>query len=268
MQQIANKEFQHGRTRNLGIALTEGDYVALLTQDALPSDRHWLARLIGGFAVSPRAAGVIGRHRAYPEHGPFLARDINAMFDRLADFGPLYSLEQGLPSFIYPAGLHWQMTLQFYSDNNSAIARSVWKVLPYPEIDWGEDQVWAWEMLRAGFHKVYIDDACVFHSHRDAPEVRYHVSVKEGLLFARHFGWNLHPDPAALAAEIECANTRDTQFAVANKIPYKQLKQQKQLNKATIEGRAHGAAGQERFLGTRTSPHLYAAPKKSPASPR
>jgi hypothetical protein len=55
---------------------------------------------------------------------------------------------------------------------------------------------------------------------------------------------------------------------VANKIPYKQLKHQKQLNKATIEGRAHGAAGQERFLGTRTSPHLYAAPKKSPASPR
>jgi hypothetical protein len=31
-------------------------------------------------------------------------------------------------------------------------------------------------------------------------------------------------------------NIRDRQYAVANKIPYKQLKQQKQLNKATIEG--------------------------------
>ena len=242
LQQIANKEFQHGRTRNLGIASTEGDYVALLTQDTLPADRHWLARLIGGFAVSPRVAGVIGRHRAYPEHGPFLARDINAMFDRLADFDPLYSLEQGLPSFIYPAGLHWQMTLQFYSDNNSAMARSVWKVLPYPEIDWGEDQVWAWEMLRAGFHKVYVDDACVFHSHRDFFANCYDVSVKEGMMFARHFGWNLHPDPAALEAEIERANLRDTQYAVANKISFKQLNQQKQRNKATIEGRAHGAA--------------------------
>ncbi|MDQ6703198.1 MAG: glycosyltransferase [Pseudomonadota bacterium] len=268
LQQIANKEFQHGRTRNLGIASTEGDYVAILTQDALPSDRYWLARLIGGFAVSPRVGGVIGRHKAYPEHGPFIARDLNAMFDRLADFGPLYSLEQGLPSFLYPAGLHWQMTLQFYSDNNSAMARSVWKVLPYPEIDWGEDQVWAWEMLRAGFHKAYIDDACVFHSHRYAPEERYNVAVTEGSLFARHFGWNLHPNPEALEAEIEGMNIRDTQYAVANKIPYKQLKQQKQLNKATIEGRAHGAAGQERSSGTRTSPHLYGPPKKSRASPR
>ncbi|MGH6811780.1 MAG: rhamnan synthesis F family protein [Methylocella sp.] len=256
LQQIANKEFQHGRTRNLGIASTEGDYVAILTQDSLPTDRHWLARLIGGFAVSPRVGGVIGRHKAYPEHGPFIARDLNAMFDRLADFGPLYSLAQGLPSFIYPAGPHWQMTLQFYSDNNSAMARSVWKVLPYPEIDWGEDQVWAWEMLRAGFHKAYIDDACVFHSHRYTPEERYNVSVTEGSLFARHFGWNLHPNPQALEAEIEGMNIRDTQYAVAHKIPHKQLKQQKQLNKATIEGRAHGAAGQERTLGTRTSPHL------------
>jgi glycosyltransferase involved in cell wall biosynthesis len=92
LQQIPNGEFQHGRTRNLGIASTEGAYIALLTQDALPSDRHWLAKLIGGFALSPHVAGVIGRHIAYPEHGSFLARDLNEMFDRFADYGPLYSL--------------------------------------------------------------------------------------------------------------------------------------------------------------------------------
>ena len=215
--------------------------MAILTQDALPFDRHWLARLIGGFALSPCVGGVIGRHIAYPEHGPFVARDLDAMFDRFADFGPLYSLEQGLPSFIYPGGMHWQMTLQFYSDNNSAMARSVWKILPYPEIDWGEDQVWAWEMLRAGFHKAYVDDACVFHSHRYTVEERFDVSVKEGTLFARYFGWNLHPDPARLRAEIECVNIRDTQYAVANRVPFEQLTRQKQLNKATIEGRAQAA---------------------------
>jgi hypothetical protein len=157
------------------------------------------------------------------------------------------------------------------------IAADLRKRRPKPrttEIDWGEDQVWAWEMLRAGFHKAYIDDGCIFHSHRYAPEECYNVSVTEGSLFARHFGWNLHPNPQALEAEIEAMNVRDTQYAVANKIPYQQLKQQKQLNKATIEGRAHGAAGQERTSGTRTSPDLfappkiYAPPKKSRASQR
>jgi O-antigen biosynthesis protein len=185
---------------------------------------------------------VIGRHKAYPAHGPFVARDLEAMFDRFSDLGPLYCLEQGLPSFIYPGGMPWQMTLQFYSDNNSAISRAVWKVLPYPEIDWGEDQVWGWEMLRAGFHKAYVDDACVFHSHRYTPKQRYDVAVEEGKLFARYFGWNLHPDPFTHQAEIDAANMRDTQFAIANRIAHKDLLQQKQLNNAAIEGRAHGAA--------------------------
>jgi hypothetical protein len=161
------------------------------------------------------------------------------MFDRLADFGPLYSLDRGLPSMIYPGGMHWQMTLQFYSDNNSAMARTVWKVMPYPEIDWGEDQVWSWEMQRVGFDKVYVDQACVFHSHHYTPQQRYKVAVEEGMLFARYFGWKLHADPKI---QIESLDTRDTQFAVVNKLSWQQLSEQKLLNKATVEGRVRGAA--------------------------
>lgn len=97
-------------------------------------------------------------------------------------------------------------------------------------------------MLRAGFHKGYVDDACVFHSHRYTPEQRYNVSVEEGLLFARYFGWNLHPDQHMLDIEIAAANVRDTQFAIVNRIPYKQLNEQKELNKANIAGRVRGAA--------------------------
>ena len=74
------------------------------------------------------------------------------------------------------------------------------------------------------------------------PEERYSVSVAEGTLFARHFGWNLHPNPQTLEAEIEGMNICDLQYAGANKVPYEHLNAQKLLNKATIEGRAHGAA--------------------------
>jgi len=68
LEEVTNKEFERGRTHNLGIASRDGNYVALLTQDALPADHHWFARLIGGFAVSARVGGVIGRLKAYPEH--------------------------------------------------------------------------------------------------------------------------------------------------------------------------------------------------------
>lgn len=239
--EIPNSEFQHGRTRNLGVASTDGDYVAIITQDAMPYDHGWLEKLVGGFSISPRVGGVIGRHKAYPEHGPFVARDIDALFDRIADFGPLFCLDDGLPSYINVGSVLWQMSLQFYSDNNSAIARSVWKSLPYPEVDWGEDQVWAWEMLRAGFHKGYVDDATVFHSHQYTPQQRYDVAFKEGTLFARHFGWNFHPDSYRHQSEIETLNNRDLQFALANRVPFNLLKAQQKLNRAMVRGRSRGA---------------------------
>ena len=52
----------------------------------------------------------------------------------------------------------------------------------------------------------------------------------------------LHPDPHALESEIAGLNICDSQYALANKVPYEHLTAQKLLNKATIEGRAHGAA--------------------------
>ncbi len=100
LHEIPKSQFQHGRTRNLGIRMTDGEYVAILTQDALPADRHWLRNLIGGFSRSNRVAGVIGRHHAYPEHGAFAQRDLKQMFDRLGLLSDTYSIENGLPSFI------------------------------------------------------------------------------------------------------------------------------------------------------------------------
>ncbi|MGU3363156.1 glycosyltransferase [Methylobacterium sp. M6A4_1b] len=151
VETIDKSDFQHGRTRNLGIARSEGDYVAIITQDACPKDSHWLSALIGGFARSPRVAGVIGRHEAYPEHDPFTRRDMKEMFDGLALLPDVIDRDGGLPSFLYPGGQSWEMTMHFYSDNNSAMSREAWKILPYPEVDWGEDQIWAAEALRLGF---------------------------------------------------------------------------------------------------------------------
>ncbi|MCX9059217.1 glycosyltransferase, partial [Citrobacter portucalensis] len=41
LHQIEKSQFQHGRTRNLAIQISKGDYIAVLTQDALPYDEYW-----------------------------------------------------------------------------------------------------------------------------------------------------------------------------------------------------------------------------------
>jgi glycosyltransferase involved in cell wall biosynthesis len=239
--EIPTAEFQHGRTRNLGVRESSGHYVASIAQDATPCDNAWLENLIAGFSLSPLVAGVVGRHMGYPEHGPFVARDLDEKFTRFAEFGPLYSLETGLPSFVHRSAVEWQMIMQFYSHDNSAISRDVWKVLPYPEVDWGEDQVWSWEMLKAGFCKAYMHAAAVFHSHAFAPKRHYDVAVQEGKMYSSFFGWSFYENNAAKEMEVHRMNARDAEFAAASQVSLRLLEERRKQNRAIIEGRLHGA---------------------------
>ena len=59
----------------------------------------------------------------------------------------------------------WRQVLHFYSDNNSCLRRSVWGAIPYPVIEYGEDQVWADQIIKAGYKKAYAVNAVVYHSH-------------------------------------------------------------------------------------------------------
>ncbi|MEA1982203.1 MAG: rhamnan synthesis F family protein, partial [Campylobacterota bacterium] len=141
---IKRKDFQHGRTRDMGIEKAQGDYVAFLTQDALPYDENWLEELIKGFSVDEKIVGVFGKHVAYEEHSAFVKRDMNNHFNHFDTLPKVYSWSDSMPSHIARGSLEWQMKMMFYSDNNSAISKKAWKSIPYPHIGWGEDQVWAW----------------------------------------------------------------------------------------------------------------------------
>lgn len=187
-QEIDKQDFQHGRTRNLAVSLTSGEIVAMITQDALPCNEHWLSGLVSGFDVSDRVAGVTGRHIAYPHHNRYVARDLDRMFEKFDDFSNVYSLDRRLPSFVYPGGSEDQAIKRYFSNNNSAIRRSIWEKVPYPEIDWGEDQVWCWEILKVGFEKAYIHEAAVYHSHTISTMKDSEIALKEGFLFGKYFG--------------------------------------------------------------------------------
>ncbi len=79
----------------------------------------------------------------------------------------------------------------------------------YPEVDWGEDQIWAWEALKLGFEKVYVDNAAVFHSHDFDFKQQYEVSRTEGRFWAEHFGITLVSD---IDGSLAAVNAHDEGF--------------------------------------------------------
>ncbi|TXH66902.1 MAG: glycosyltransferase [Thiothrix sp.] len=232
---IPKTEFSHGGTRNLGVELTSGEYVAFLTQDALPTDAFWLFHLVSVLEHDPQAAGAFGKHLAYPEASAFVKRDLDAHFKHLAQY-PLY-LDKDTDRERFDTGeAAWRQVLHFYSDNNSCLRRSVWKQIPYPVIEYGEDQVWADLIIKAGYKKAYAPHAVVYHSHDYNEQETLERSQIEASFFYKQFGYILLSGKAAYRKTLQALNTQDTAYAELNGLSAESLKRQLALNEARLKG--------------------------------
>lgn len=187
---IPQKEFQHGRTRNFGASLGSAPVIAFITQDALPATRDWATDIVKMMKAVPNAAGLFGRHIAYPDHPTFVREEIETHFNNMMD-KPLVLSKDTDPERWEAEDIGWRQFLHFYSDNNSAMRRAVWNDIPYPEVDYGEDQVWARDIIEAGYSKIYAPTATVYHSHDYDPVQTYKRSFTEGAFFYRYFGYEL-----------------------------------------------------------------------------
>lgn len=187
---IDQKDFQHGRTRNYGASLGDAPVVAFLTQDAQPANPHWATDILKMFAHFPEAAGLFGRHLPYPEHPLYVREEILTHFENLKKW-PLELSRETDPEKWARGDQGWRQVLHFYSDNNSAMRRTIWNDIPYPEVDYGEDQVWARDIIEAGHTKLYAPTAMVYHSHDYDPAATYKRAFTEGAFFFEHFGYEL-----------------------------------------------------------------------------
>lgn len=162
VHQIAPSEFGHGRTRNLGASLTTGDFIALITHDALPGDDKWLGHLVAAAEQAEDVAGVFGRHVAYPGARIATRIELETHFGGFGDAVARVRLEDPAR---FRADPGYRQFLHFFSNNNSCIRRSVWERIPFPDVDFAEDQSWALQVVEAGYAKGYTPLAWVYHSH-------------------------------------------------------------------------------------------------------
>jgi GT2 family glycosyltransferase len=246
---IAQPDFQHGRTRNLCASVAHGEFLAFLTQDALPTDEFWLYNFITVMERFPMVVGAFGRHLPWPNANPFTKRDITEHFDSLLRY-PLVLSRQTDRGRWDAKDPGWRQVLHYYSDNNSCMRKSAWVEHPYPEVDYGEDQVWADRIIKAGYEKLYVPSAAVYHSHDyTISEIAGRAEV-EAYFFAREFGYKIYDYDLSFNSQVAAMDKVDKRWAMANNIQGKDLEQRLLENRARLYGRGRGV---QHALGTRKS---------------
>lgn len=154
--QIPREDFDHGGTRDFALRQSTGDYVLFFTQDAVPTDRYCIKKLLSAFS-SPDIAAVFGRQIAYPDAPEYekLTRQFN-----YPDQSRIWR-EADIPRYGVKA--------YFFSNTCSAYRRDAYLAVggfDTPIIS-NEDMMMAAKLLHAGYALAYAPDAAVYHSHRD-----------------------------------------------------------------------------------------------------
>ncbi len=160
-ERIDPVEFDHGDTRNLLAARSDGDLLCFLTQDAVPLGDDWLATLAENFR-DQRVGAAYCRNIVRP--------DADVLTRVFAEADPGYApqrRETRLPEAEVYDSLdpHERRLLYNFNDVASAVRRELWERHPFPRTAFGEDILMARALLEAGFTIVYDAEAAVEHSH-------------------------------------------------------------------------------------------------------
>lgn len=151
---IPRTSFNHGGTRNYAFSYSHGDFVLFLTQDALPSDNHYIEHLIRPFE-DPLVGQITGRQ---------LPREDAWQYEKL------------VRAFNYPSKSNVRnksciprlgIKAFFASDACSAYRRTLFEQVggfPSP-VKTNEDMLIAARLLNAGYKVAYQANATVIHSH-------------------------------------------------------------------------------------------------------
>lgn len=220
--EIPNSEFGHGRTRNLAATYAQGRYIAYLTHDAVPTTPHWLERLLEPLERFPEVAGVVGKQVPRYDAFPLQKYDIEAVF---AGQGPDHGITLSRGAVASDEFYNMDF-VTFYSDVNSATrTKFLLEVIPYRDVPYAEDQLFAKDFVAAGYSKAYAPLAQVIHSN-SLKVKEYGPRIFDEFVGLRRIG--VHMDHIAWtsafkgaffgAARQQLAIARDPRFSVKRKL--------------------------------------------------
>lgn len=175
VEHLSKREFDHGRTRNQGVRLSEADVFLMMTQDAIPADAFLVERLLSQLdgekvavayarQLPGRDSGEVERYVRqfnYPEQSRVKTKE---------DLPEL-----GIKTF-------------FCSNVCAAYDRKVFDALGgfVSRAIFNEDMLFAAKAVEAGYGIAYTANAKVYHSHDYTNMQQFHRNFDLGVSQADH----------------------------------------------------------------------------------
>lgn len=154
VEHITKQEFDHGKTRNMGVALSHSPFFIMMTDDAIPQDATLIEKLLAPFDAAAVAI-TYGRQLPSPGCGVIecYTRDFNYPDTARVKYAKDLKT-MGIKAF-------------FASNACAAYRREVFDQLGgfTNHTIFNEDMIYARGVLNAGHGIAYAADACVLHSH-------------------------------------------------------------------------------------------------------
>ncbi|MGC9326710.1 MAG: glycosyltransferase family 2 protein [Candidatus Hinthialibacter sp.] len=186
---IDRRDFNHGGARNLGVQESQGDFICLMTQDALPVGSDFLLSLAESIERE-NAAGGFARQIPRQDASPLVRRDVQSWIAGSEERRVMQISSNNAFYALSPI----QRYLSCVFDNvASMIRREVWQETPFTRVPFGEDIDWAYRVLCGGYKLVYEPEAVVMHSHERSPEYIFQRRAIDHYMLYQLFGVRTAP---------------------------------------------------------------------------
>ncbi|MBR4981339.1 MAG: glycosyltransferase family 2 protein [Lachnospiraceae bacterium] len=172
---VSEKEYDHGKTRDMGVQFSKAPYFLCMTQDAVPYDEFLIEELLK----------VLQKENIASVYGKQLARE------------NCHILENFTRKFNYPdeSRIKSKADLQelgiktyFCSNVCAAYKRDVYDKLGgfIKKTIFNEDMIYAAAVIKAGYEIGYVAQAQVIHSHHYTGKQQFHRNFDLGVSQADH----------------------------------------------------------------------------------
>lgn len=164
---IEPETFNHGLTRNLGVANSCGKYIVMTVQDAVAADNMWLQHMLDGFSTAENVAAVCGK-QVVPHD-----KDKNpAEWYRPVGMGEITSYSFSKEAFLNLSPAE-KRSVCGWDDVTAMYLRDVLVQIPFRKTSFAEDAQWAKDAYMNGYTLVYNTNATVYHYHYENPDYTY-----------------------------------------------------------------------------------------------